>query len=178
MNKRYNHEEIEPKIQNLWSEMGIFKFDPEKKNVFSIDTPPPTVSGKLHIGHVMHYSQFEFVARFKRMQGFNVFFPFGFDDNGLATEILTENEHRITAEKVGRDEFVKLVKRTVEKYIGLYKDVWKRMGMSCDWSLEYRTIEPRVQRISQLSFLDLWKKKRVYREGLPCISSFPLQGVF
>jgi valyl-tRNA synthetase len=170
MENRYDSKEAEARIAKTWTNNKIFNFNPNtNKKVFSIDTPPPTVSGKLHIGHIMHYSQFEFVARFKRMQGFEVFFPFGFDNNGLATEILTEKENKVTAEYVGREKFIELVEETIKKYITLYKNVWNRIGISCDWALEYRTIEPRVQKISQLSFLDLYKQKRVYRDKRPII---------
>ena len=174
MEKRYEPKETEERIAKFWQENNLFSFDnipskAGKHKIFSIDTPPPTVSGKLHIGHIMHYSQFEFVARFKRMQGFKVFFPFGFDNNGLATEILTEKENKVTTEYVGREKFIELVEETIKKYIVLYKNVWNRIGISCDWSLEYRTIEPRVQKISQLSFLDLYKQKRVYRDKRPII---------
>jgi len=169
MSKHYESKEVEPHLRKLWSNLKIFNFNPKKSKIFSIDTPPPTVSGKLHVGHVMHYSQFDFVARFKRMQGFNVFFPFGFDNNGLATEILTEKQHKITAEYVGREKFIQLVQQTSQEFIERYKNVWNHVGMSCDWSFVYQTIEPRVQKISQLSFLDLYKKKRIYQDKKPII---------
>jgi len=169
MDKHYDPKEAEPRLQKQWETTGIFSFNPKKRKIFSIDTPPPTVSGKLHIGHVMHYSQFEFVARFKRMQGFNVFFPFGFDNNGLATEILTEKQKKVTAEYVGREKFIKLEKEVSKEFIDLYTNIWKKIGMSCDWSLVYQTIHPRVQKMSQLSFLDLYRQKRVYRAERPII---------
>ena len=91
MQKHYNPEESEKKWQNYWEKNNIYKFKPGNK-IYSIDTPPPTVSGKMHIGHAFSYSQQDFIVRFKRMQGFNIFYPFGTDDNGLATERLIEKE--------------------------------------------------------------------------------------
>ena len=86
LESKYNFLQSEPKWQKFWQEEGIYKFDnSSNKKIFSIDTPPPTVSGKIHIGHIFSYSQAEFVARYQRMKGFNVFYPFGFDDNGLPT---------------------------------------------------------------------------------------------
>ncbi len=85
----YDFKTAEPRTLVFWETEGVYKFDPKsKKPIFSIDTPPPTVSGKMHIGHSFSYSQQDFVARYKRMRGYNVFYPFGTDDNGLATERL------------------------------------------------------------------------------------------
>ena len=84
---KYNANETEPRLQQFWQEKGIYKFDKEsKKPIFSIDTPPPTVNGQIHLGHIYSYTQAEFIARYKRMSGYNVFYPLGFDDNGLPTE--------------------------------------------------------------------------------------------
>ena len=89
--KRYKPREAEPKWQQYWEEKGVFKFDrfPDRP-IYSIDTPPPTVSGRIHIGHVFSYVQTEVVARFWRMMGYNVYYPFGYDDNGLPSERLVE----------------------------------------------------------------------------------------
>ena len=85
--KKYKAKEAEQKWQDFWQKTGIYKFDTNSKQpIYSIDTPPPTVNGKIHIGHIFSYSQAEVMARYKRMKGFNVFYPFGFDDNGLPTE--------------------------------------------------------------------------------------------
>ena len=86
-NKNYNHIEIEKKIVSRWEEDKLFYgFNPNNKEIFSIDTPPPTASGHLHIGHVFSYSHQDIIARYKRMSGFNIFYPMGWDDNGLPTE--------------------------------------------------------------------------------------------
>lgn len=91
MEKKYNFQQMERELGKLWEEQEIYKYQNGKRGkIYSIDTPPPTVSGKLHIGHVFSYTQAEMIARFKRMQGFDVFYPFGFDDNGLPTERLVE----------------------------------------------------------------------------------------
>lgn len=170
MQKRYNPKVVEEKIQKFWEKSKIFRFNlKSKKPIYSIDTPPPTVSGLLHIGHVMHYSQFEFVARQKRMMGFNVFFPFGFDNNGLATEILTERTKGIKSEDMTRKQFIKAVNEVTKKGEEDYEKLWKRIGVSCDWSSLYRTIEPRIQRMSQLSFLELYQMGRIYRKEAPTI---------
>ena len=106
LDKKYNFNESEKKWQKFWQDKGIYKFNKNSdKKIFSIDTPPPTVSGKIHIGHIFSYSQAEFVARYKRMTGYNVFYPFGFDDNGLPTERLVEKEFGIKAHEVSREEF-------------------------------------------------------------------------
>ncbi len=94
--KKYDPKEIEPRIQQFWEEEKIFKFDPEStKPTYSIDTPPPTLSGYIHMGHVLSYSQAEFVARYQRMIGKNVFYPMGFDDNGLPTERFVEKKYKV-----------------------------------------------------------------------------------
>ena len=96
LEKKYKAKESETKWQNFWQEEKIYEFN-EKLDapVYSIDTPPPTVNGKIHIGHIFSYSQAEVMARYKRMKGFNVFYPFGFDDNGLPTERLVEKKNNI-----------------------------------------------------------------------------------
>lgn len=168
--KRPNFKELEGHIATFWAKERIYRFQPNsKKPVYSIDTPPPTISGKLHIGHAFSYSQAEFIARYKRMQGYNVFYPFGYDNNGLPTERLTEEVHKVKAKNMPRSEFVKLCLETSRKIEQQYEQVFKRMGISCDWSEVYRTIEPRVQKISQTSFLKLYEKGRAYRKLAPTI---------
>mgnify|MGYP000985838471 FL=1 len=106
MKKNYDFRQAEKEMQNFWEENSVYRFEPESpKEIYSIDTPPPTVSGSLHIGHIFSYTQAEMIARFKRMQGYNVFYPFGFDDNGLPTERLVEKEEGILAKNFPRSEF-------------------------------------------------------------------------
>ena len=106
MEKFYNFAQIEKETQAFWRENKIYRFDPDSKApVYSIDTPPPTVSGSLHIGHLFSFTQAEIIARFHRMQGENVFYPFGFDDNGLPTERLVEREQGVRAADMPRSDF-------------------------------------------------------------------------
>src|SRR3989344_3166780 len=96
--ERYNPKEAEAKWQSFWEKEGIYRFDPgSKAEIYSIDTPPPTVSGKMHLGHAFSYSQQDFIARFQRMLGKNVFYPFGTDDNGIPTERLVEKIKKVKA---------------------------------------------------------------------------------
>ena len=93
MANKYNHLESEPKWQKYREQKQIYAFSKDKKKpIYSIDTPPPTVSGKIHIGHIFSYTQAEIIARFKRMSGYNVFYPMGYDNNGIPTEQLVEKE--------------------------------------------------------------------------------------
>ena len=164
-------EEIEKKILRFWEKEGIYKFDSKsKKKIYSMDTPPPTVSGKMHIGHAFSYSQQDFIARYRRMKGENVFYPFGTDDNGLPTERLIEKTLGIKASSMERSEFIKLcLKLLKERFQPEYLRDWKAIGISCDWNLLYSTIDDHSRRISQWSFLDLYKKKRVYRKDAPAM---------
>jgi len=166
--KRYDPKSVEAKWQKIWDEEGIYTFDPkDPRPVYSIDTPPPTVSGSLHIGHVFSYTHTEIQARFWRMKGFNVFYPMGFDDNGLPSERLTEKELGIRSTDLSRPEFVEKCHSVVMKYEEEFELLWRRLGMSIDWSLVYTTIEESTRRISQRSFLELAKQNRVYRKTDP-----------
>lgn len=170
MNKKYDFKQTELEMQKLWEENGIYKYqNGRERKVFSIDTPPPTVSGSLHIGHVFSYAQAEMIARFKRMQGFDVFYPFGFDDNGLPTERLVEKDKKIHASNLPRSEFRNECMDTVKVYEAEFKEMWKALGLSVDWSLQYQTVSPLSQKISQCSFLELVKMKKVYRKKSPVL---------
>jgi len=170
MESKYDPSVFEPKIIKFWEEEAIFKFDANSQRpVFSIDTPPPTVSGDLHMGHVFSYSQAEFIARYKRMRGFNVFYPFGLDNNGLPTELLIEKKFNIVAEDMGREAFVRLVQNEIKEYNKAYIELFKRLGLSIDWSLTYETISPEVQKISQKSFIELYKQGRIERKKAPVL---------
>ncbi|MDE1851858.1 MAG: valine--tRNA ligase [Candidatus Micrarchaeota archaeon] len=170
MKDRFDFKEAEPRLSARWEERKVYKFDEKsKKKIYAIDTPPPTISGLISVGHAFSYSQADFIARYKRMKGFNVFYPFGFDNNGLATEILVEKTHNITAEKVGREKFIELVEAETKKYEEMYRTVWKAIGLSVDWSLLYTTIGNDARKISQLSFLELTKAGRTYRKETPTI---------
>ncbi len=168
LSKKYNASESEKKWSDYWEKEKLFKFSPGKK-IYSIDTPPPTISGTIHIGHAFSYSQAEFIARYKRMKGFSVFYPFGFDDNGLPTEKFVEKKRKIKASKMDRNEFIKICLEETLRAEEEYKKVWKSLGISCDWNLFYSTISPKVRKISQLSFIELFEQGREYRKEAPTI---------
>jgi valyl-tRNA synthetase len=170
MEKQYDFKKAEKIMQDLWKGNEIYRFrNEEGREVYSIDTPPPTVSGSLHIGHVFSYAQAEMIARYKRMRGYNVFYPFGFDDNGLPTERLIEKEEKIRAKDMPRSVFRDKCMVTSAKYETEFKEMWEALGFSVDWTLKYRTIEPRTQKISQRSFLELVKLKKAYMKESPVL---------
>jgi len=170
--KKYNILEQEQKWQQFWDQNNIYKFDQtSQKPIFSIDTPPPYASAAhLHVGHAMSYTQAEFIIRFKRMQGYNIFYPMGFDDNGLPTERYVEQKYKITDKsKISREEFIKLCLQETKEVAKTYTSLWKSLGLSIDWSLLYSTISPMARRISQKSFLDLYKKNLLEHRKEPTI---------
>ncbi|MDP1695529.1 MAG: valine--tRNA ligase [archaeon] len=159
---------IEKKWRNFWENEKIYSFDiKSKKKIYSIDTPPPTVSGEMHIGHACSYSQQDFIARFKRMQGFNVFYPFGTDDNGLPTERLVEKIKGVKAKDMPRNRFIELCIEFLKTEKPKFIQDWKDIGISCDFDILYSTIDEHSRKISQWSFLDLYKKGRLYRKDAP-----------
>ncbi len=169
MDIKYDHLESQ-KVSEIWEKENLYKFDPNsKKPVFSIDTPPPTVSGSLHIGHIFSYTHTDIIARYKRMSGYNIFYPMGFDDNGLATERFVEKKHQTKAHLMKRAEFIKLCLEEsgiVEKE---FENLWKQMGLSIDWSKTYSTISKKARRISQYSFIDLYNKGLITRKEEPSL---------
>ncbi len=168
--KRYKAKESEPRLQKQWADDGIYNYNPDSgKEVYAIDTPPPTVSGMIHMGHIFSYVQAEVLARYQRMTGKEVFYPFCFDDNGLPSERFTEKVKKVKAQDMTRGEFVKLCLEVAKDAEKQFRDLWNSFGFSCDWSLMYTTIDPWVQRISQRSFLDLVNKERVYRKEAPTL---------
>jgi valyl-tRNA synthetase len=170
LSKRYKPSDVEPRLQALWQEQGIYQFDPEASGpIYSIDTPPPTVSGHLHLGHVYSYSQTDFVARFWRMNGRSVFYPMGYDDNGLPTERLVERRLGISAAETGREVFIKKCLQVSEEEERRYEALWQRLGLSIDWRYTYRTIDNLSRRTSQLSFLELYRRGLVYHREAPSI---------
>lgn len=167
---KYNSKETEKKWQDFWEETGIYKFNPEStEKMFSIDNPPPTVNGKIHIGHVFSYTQIEMIARYMRMKGHNVFYPFGFDDNGLPTERLVEKQIGKKANQLSREEFTKLCLETTAKYEEQFKELFKSLGFSADWDYMYSTMGEKAQITSQKSFIDLYNKGKLHHEEKPCL---------
>ncbi len=168
MAETYNFKESEKKWREFWENESIFKFDKKKKgNLYVVDTPPPTVSGRMHIGHSYSYSQQDFVVRFRRMMGDNVYYPFGTDDNGLPTERLIEKLKNVKSKNMSRDEFVKLCQSTLKEITPEFINDWKIIGMSCDFSNIYSTIDSHCIKTSQKSFIDLMKKGLVYQQTAP-----------
>ena len=168
--KHYNGLEIEKEMQKYWEDNKVYDFKRDKSRpLYSIDTPPPTVSGSLHIGHIFSYTQAEMIARFRRMQGYNVFYPFGFDDNGLPSERLVEKETGIKAKYISRTEFCNKCIETTKKYEDEFKELWKSMGFSCDWNLQYTTASQNTQRLSQKSFIELAQAGHAYIKESPVL---------
>ena len=169
--KKYDSKQAEEKWSKYWEKEKIYKFDQKSKaEIYSIDTPPPTVSGKVHIGHAFSYSQQDFVIRFQRMLGKNVFYPFGTDNNGVATERLVEQIRKVKARDMPREEFVKICLEELKKnLIPTYINDMKRLGLSCDYDIFYTTIDKHCQKISQRSFIELYKIGREYRKDAPAM---------
>jgi valyl-tRNA synthetase len=167
----YDPERVESEWQDRWVEAGTYAYEgaTDPDTVFSIDSPPPTVSGSLHWGHVYGFTLQDFLARYSRMAGDEVFFPFGYDDNGIASERLTEDELGVRHQEYDRREFQALCREVCAEYEAEFTEKMQSLGISIDWDQTYRTIAPEVRRISQLSFLDLYEKGREYRERAPAI---------
>ncbi|ABV78954.1 valyl-tRNA synthetase [Rickettsia bellii OSU 85-389] len=169
--KNYNFIESEKKWQKIWQEKQIYAYDENiaKDETFVVDTPPPTVSGQLHIGHVYSYTQTDFIVRFQRMMGKNIFYPMGFDDNGLPTERLVEKQRQVKAYNMGREELINICNEVVASEEEKFRSLFNQIALSVDWNLEYQTISPLSRKISQMSFLDLVKKGEVYRNNQPIL---------
>jgi len=182
---------LEERWITRWEKEHIYRFNPEatRANVFSIDTPPPTVSGTLHIGHVFSYTHSDVVARFWRMRGKDVFYPMGWDDNGLPTERRVENYYGVRCdpslpydpkyrppEKPSKDKVSISRKNFVELCVELtaideqaFKNLWRSIGVSVDWSYEYSTISKEAQAVSQRSFLQMLTREEVYSAEAPTL---------
>jgi valyl-tRNA synthetase len=167
--KKYNFAEIERKWQRKWEEMGIYRFDwnDKARPTFGVDTPPPYPSGEFHMGNVLNWTYFDIVARYKRMRGYNVLFPQGWDCHGLSIEVQVEKEHNLRKREVPLDKFRKWCEQLVEKYIAMMKEGVVRLGCSVDWTMEYRTMNPDYWRRTQLSFILLHKKGFMYQGTHP-----------
>ncbi len=169
LKEKYGFKEVEDKCNILWEGSKVYKWNGEKDNTFTIDTPPPTISGKLHIGHIFSYCHTDFIARFQRMLGKDVFYPIGFDDNGLPTERLVEQTYKTRAKEVGREKFIEMCHEVIEKSKQEFKELFKSVGISYDWDLEYHTISKETVTLSQMSFIDLYNKGYAYRKMQPIL---------
>src|SRR2546427_3281217 len=174
-----------------WEEAGVYRFDRTRPraDVFSIDTPPPTVSGSLHVGHVFSYTHTDVIARFQRMRGKAVFYPMGWDDNGLPTERRVQNYYGVRCDpslpydpaftppekpgkqpvSVSRPNFIELCNRLTAEDEKAFEQLWKYLGLSVDWSMTYATIGRRAQRVSQLAFLRLLRRGLAYQVEAPTL---------
>ncbi len=182
---------IEATWSNQWEAGGTYRFDrtKDRSQVYSIDTPPPTASGSLHVGHVFSYTHTDCIARYKRMRGFEVFYPMGWDDNGLPTERRVQNYYGVRCDPslpfdpsftppaepgkdqvpIARKNFVELCEKlTVEDEV-VFEELFRRLGLSIDWALTYQTIDKRSQRVSQLAFLRNLARGEAYQSEAPTL---------
>jgi len=170
MDKKYEQSLHDTEMQKKWKEEETYACNRDsEKELFAIDTPPPTVSGSLHIGHVFSYTQTDIIARFKRLSGYNVFYPFGFDNNGLPTERFVEKKHKVSGYHMKRSEFINLCASESSLVEKEFEHLWQRLGISADWTNTYSTISHDVRKISQRSFLDLLKRGYIYRKEEPAL---------
>ncbi|MCP4200854.1 MAG: valine--tRNA ligase [bacterium] len=191
MPKKPSLEGLEDKWCERWEADGAYRFDREasRDEVYSIDTPPPTVSGSLHVGHVFSYTQTDAIARFQRMRGRKVFYPMGWDDNGLPTERRVQNYYGVRCEPslpydkdfappekpgkrlepVSRRNFVDLCLELTEIDEQAFENLWRHLGLSIDWSLTYTTIGEIAQRVSQRAFARMLEKGLTYQVEAPTL---------
>ncbi|AHX11517.1 valine--tRNA ligase [Neorickettsia helminthoeca str. Oregon] len=167
--ERYNFAQIAEKCREKWKHSGVYDFSKDGDDIFSIDTPPPTISGSLHIGHVFSYCHTDFIARYQRMRGKNVFYSAGFDNNGLPTERLVEKTHKIRIRATEQHEFIRLCDAISEQKILEFKSLFDSIALSLDWSFSYQTNSEACRRLSQKSFLNLYKKGLIYRKKMPVL---------
>ncbi len=163
LSKRYD-KSIEEKWQNYWAENGTYNFDDNSdKEIYSIDTPPPFTSGELHMGHVLSYSFFDFAARYKRMRGYNVYYPQGWDTQGFPTEVRVEKKFG----RLPREQFREKCIEWTHEMIARMKEQMQEMGFSPDWRFEYRTMDPEYHKKVQMSLIKMYNDKLVYMDKYP-----------
>lgn len=191
--ERYNHLEVESKCRKFWEDLGIYRWDPKipREKTFVVDTPPPTASGALHIGHVFSYTQTDVIVRYQRMRGKNIFYPMGWDDNGLPTERRVQNyygircnpkvpydsnwnpqhvqDEKAPVREVSRKNFIEACGILTKLDEEVFEETFRSLALSVDWSLQYATIDNHCQKISQLSFLDLVEKGELYNAEFPTV---------
>ena len=168
--KQYEHKEREKYWQQYWTNSDVYHFrdDMPRDKTFVIDTPPPTVSGLLHMGHIFSYTQADFIARYQRMCGKDVFYPLGFDDNGLPTERLVEKiKEKKAAQYESREQFIEVCREVVRDAEEEFRKLFKSAALSVDWRQEYQTISAESRQLSQASFIDLLQKDQAYRDFRP-----------
>ncbi|MDQ3762075.1 MAG: valine--tRNA ligase [Actinomycetota bacterium] len=193
-------ENLEARWGQRWERDGTFRFDRTRSRaeIYSIDTPPPTVSGSLHVGHVFSYTHTDTMARFQRMRGREVFYPMGWDDNGLPTERRVENYFGVRCDPsvayqedftppakapskrqdyvpISRRNFIELCERLTETDEKAFEELWRLLGLSVDWSLTYSTVSQRSQRVSQRAFLRNLARGEAYSSTAPCLWDITFQ---
>lgn len=169
--QKYDFLKTEAELAMSWQDNPAYKWDdalPEELD-YVIDTPPPTVSGTLHVGHVYSYTQADIIARYFRMSGRNVLYPIGWDNNGLPTERLVEKVKKVRGGNMSRAEFIALCLDVIPEYEQQFRELFSRLGLSVDWSREYKTISEESRAVSQLSFLDLYEKGLLERRLEPTL---------
>ena len=191
--RHFDSAEAEPRWDAWWSRENVYAWDAERPRdeTFVVDTPPPTASGTLHPGHMFSYTHTDILVRHHRMRGHNVYYPMGWDDNGLPTERRVQNYYHVRCDPslqyeagltfeeanakarkkrpqhISRPNFVELCEiLTAEDEKG-YEALWRRLGISVDWALQYQTIDEHCRRIAQYSFFDLWQKGHLYNSDAP-----------
>jgi valyl-tRNA synthetase len=164
--KRWNHS-LEQDIFSSWQNENLYKFNARSEKPFVIDTPPPYPSGTWHIGAVAQYSQIDMIARTSRMFGKQVLFPIGIDRNGLPVEIYTENLYKISMRETPREQFIELCKQALDDLESKMLETMKRIGLSVDYESKYRTDEENYRKLTQASFIELWKKGLIYEASRP-----------
>ena len=184
-------EGLEDSLSARWERDGTYRFDRTKTRdqIYSIDTPPPTVSGSLHVGHVFSYTHTDIIARFQRMRGREVFYPMGWDDNGLPTERRVQNFFGVRCDpslpyvpnfappekqekqpiSVSRPNFIELCAKLTVEDEKAFEHLWRYLGLSVDWSMTYATIGADAQRVSQAMFLRLLQKNLAYQVEAPTL---------
>ncbi len=191
--ERPSLEGLEAKWSTAWETNGTYTFErpAERSDVFSIDTPPPTVSGSLHVGHVFSYTHTDTIARYQRMRGKHVFYPMGWDDNGLPTERRVQNYYGVRCDPsvpydpdftppategkaknqvpISRRNFVELCNELVQIDETVFEGLWRTLGLSIDWSRTYATIDDRSQRVSQTAFLRNLARGEAYQSEAPSL---------
>jgi valyl-tRNA synthetase len=166
MDKRFDSA-IEKKWQGEWSKKNIYGFKLDQRPVYSMDTPPPFTSGSLHMGHVYNHVWIDIVARYKRMTGYNVLLPQGFDCHGLPTELSVERNTGI--KKTDRERFVKACRDWTEKAIVRMRNQFDSLGYSADWEQTYKTMDEGYKKLVQETLLEFYEKKLLYKAKHPVL---------
>jgi valyl-tRNA synthetase len=191
--KHFDAAEAEKRWDARWQDLGVYHYDPSRprEETWVVDTPPPTTSGSLHVGHVFSFTQTDFITRYQRMRGKSIYYPMGWDDNGVPTERRAQNLFHVRCDPtlprdpsvklepasaktrggpprvLSRPDFIALCARVTAEDEKAFLEVWRRVGLSIDWRTEYATIDEGCRRMAQLSFWDLFQKGHVYQSDAP-----------